>query len=243
MASVGSSAAAPSSAGASAAPAASAAPRRVEYLEVVTGGAEASAPLPMLVAIHGRGDRPETFAGALAGFDRPARVIVPRGLSPLGDGFSWFALQSGLATDETAQGILEAADALASTLRHLETTRPTVGKPVVTGFSQGGALSFALALRHPDLVAAAFPIGGWVPPAILAASADAKGVPPIVALHGEDDARVPIGPTREAVAALAARGIKVELKGYPGVGHSISQEMRQDVFELLRKALPSSGSR
>jgi len=34
----------------------------------------------MIIAIHGLGDRPESFSAVLQGFDRPARVIVPRGL-------------------------------------------------------------------------------------------------------------------------------------------------------------------
>jgi phospholipase/carboxylesterase len=109
----------------------------------------------------------------------------------------------------------------------------------VTGFSQGGALTLALATHHLDDVGAAFPIGGWLPPSI-APSAPA-GLPPIVALHGEADARVPIGPTRDAIAALAVRGARAELKAYPGVGHTISAEMHRDLERLLREAVARSG--
>ena len=37
------------------------------------------------------------------------------------------------------------------------------GKVVVTGFSQGGMLSYALALHHPELIEYALPISGMLP--------------------------------------------------------------------------------
>jgi phospholipase/carboxylesterase len=165
------------------------------------------------------------------------RLIVPRGLTPYGGGYSWFPLQQALASDDVGQGILRAATALAATIERVAAERPTRGKAIVTGFSQGGALTFALALHHPRVVGAAFPIGGWVPPAVLpGAGAAAPASPALVALHGEDDRRVPIGPTRDAIAALDGRGVKARLASYPGVGHTVSGEMRRDLLQLIRDA-------
>jgi len=193
----------------------------------------------MIVAIHGLGDRPESFSAVLRGFDRPARVIVPRGLEPFSDGYSWFPRRGSLASDDVGQGILRAADALAALIRRLSAERPTRGKAIVTGFSQGGALTLALATRHPEVVGAAFPIGGWMPPSI--APAAGSGLPPIVALHGETDARVPIGPTRDAIAALAGRGARAELVAYPGVGHTVTGEMQRNLERLIQEAMARSG--
>ncbi|WP_437603982.1 dienelactone hydrolase family protein [Sorangium sp. So ce590] len=227
---------APPAAPVASAPAAAAA-ARVEYLEEVTGGADRSEALPLVVAIHGLGDRPESFAGVLAGADVKARLIVPRGLTPYGDGYSWFPLQQALASEDVGQGILRAAAALAATIERIAAERPTRGKAIVTGFSQGGALTFALALHHPRAVGAAFPVSGWVPPAVLpGGSAVEPATPALVALHGEADRRVPIGPTRDAIAALDGRGVKASLKSYPGVGHTVSGEMRRDLLQLIRRA-------
>lgn len=209
----------------------------VEYLEEITGGADRNEALPLVIAIHGLGDRPESFAGLLSGADFKVRLIVPRGLAPYGGGYSWFPLQQALASDDVGQGILRAAAALAATIERVAAERPTRGKAIVTGFSQGGALTFALALHHPRVVGAAFPMGGWVPPAVLpGAGATAPASPALVALHGEDDRRVPIGPTRDAIAALDARGVKARLASYPGVGHTVSGEMRRDLLQLIRDA-------
>ncbi|XYI03857.1 alpha/beta hydrolase [Sorangium sp. So ce1128] len=218
-------------------PAAPAAPVAVEYLEEVTGGADSGEALPLVVAIHGLGDRPESFAGLLSGADCKARLIVPRGLTPYHDGYSWFPLQQALGSDDVGQGILRAAAALAATIERVAAERPTRGKAIVTGFSQGGALTFALALHHPRLIGAAFPVSGWVPPAVLpGGGAVDPAAPSLVALHGEADRRVPIGPTRDAIAALGGRGAKASLKSYPVVGHTVSGEMRRDLLQLIRSA-------
>ncbi|MGK3993505.1 alpha/beta hydrolase [Sorangium sp. So ce1024] len=214
------------------------APAAVEYIEEITGGADQGEALPLVVAIHGLGDRPESFAGLLSGADFKARLIVPRGLAPHHGGYSWFPIQQPLGSDGVGQGILRAAGALAATLERIAAERPTRGKAVVTGFSQGGALSFALALHHPRVVGAAFPVGGWVPPAVLpAGGAVDPATPALVALHGEADRRVPLGPTRDAIAALSALGVKASLQSYPDVGHTVSAEMRRDLVRLVRRAV------
>ncbi|WP_437738390.1 alpha/beta hydrolase [Sorangium sp. So ce1335] len=229
---------APPGGGVAASAAPPAAPAAVEYLEEITGGADRSEALPLVVAIHGLGDRPETFAALLSGADFKARLIVPRGLAPYNHGYSWFPLQQAIGSDSVGQGILRAAGALAATLERIAAERPTRGKAVVTGFSQGGALSFALALHHPRVVGAAFPVSGWVPPAVLpAGTAVDPATPALVALHGDADSRVPLGPTRDAIAALGGLGVKATLQSYPDVGHTVSAEMRRDLVRLIRRAV------
>jgi phospholipase/carboxylesterase len=215
------------------------------YIEITTAGADAQAPLPMIVAIHGLGDDPRDFAGLLADFDRPARVILPRALDEHEEGgFSWFPIRARDADVEAlAAGIVRASDALAAGSAELARTRPTVGRPIVTGFSQGGMLSFALAVRNPDLVGAAIPVGGWLPPPLWPAAVDdASSYPKIVALHGDQDAALKIALTRECVAHLRGLGLAVELREHPGVGHAITPAIRDELHALLRASLPSTGA-
>jgi predicted esterase len=210
----------------------------VDFLETVTRGADRAETLPMVVVIHGLGDRPESLAPLLSSASFKARIIVPRGLTPYEDGYSWFPIPDGISSDVVGRGILRAADALAATLQRLSAERPTRGKPIVTGFSQGGALSFALAVYHPEVVGAAFPMGGWLPPSIRPEAGQAgPSTPAIVALHGEADRRIPIDATREAVDALRTHGVRVSLQSYPDVRHSVSPQMRSDLERLIRGAI------
>jgi phospholipase/carboxylesterase len=203
----------------------------LDYIEMVSAGADPASPLPMIVAIHGLGATPENFLPVFEGLTVPARIILPRGPKPQGDGYSWFEMAAG--TDRT-RALLEAADEVSQFIEVMTHERPTSGKPVVTGFSQGGMLSFALALRHGELIHAAMPLSGMVPARLLetvgspSPSAPAT-TPRIVALHGGADRIFAADGVRTSVAALNAKGITVEFYVYPGVGHEVSDKMREDI--------------
>ncbi|MGB1274620.1 MAG: alpha/beta fold hydrolase [Nannocystaceae bacterium] len=213
----------------------------VKYLEMVTGledGADTNVALPMIIAIHGLGDRPENFADVMKGFPERARVILPRALDDHNEGFSWFPVR---ARDKDVELLSEkvgvAADKLAEMTKALQAARPTTGKPVVTGFSQGGMLAFTLASRHPELFAAAVPVSGWLPDPLWPKKKPASAAqnPPVVALHGDTDRALLIDRTRASVANQKKLGYAVELKEYPGVGHQITAEMRAELWDLLGK--------
>jgi len=219
------------------APAAAPALTPLEYVERLTGGASPDEPLPLLVAMHGLGDRPESFAELYAGLGVKARVIALRAPDPWGEGFSWFPFRANDGDELRSRGIAGASERVVAMLGVLETRRPTRGKPVVTGFSQGGMLSFAIAARHPERVRAAFPIGGVLPQPLWPALDAGRPSVRIVALHGEADERVPLAPTRAGVEALVARGFDARLEGFPGVGHQIPPALRARYFELIAAEL------
>lgn len=211
----------------------------IHYLEFVTGGADPESPLPMIIAIHGLGDSPQNFRALLEEFDRPARVILPRALDAHDEGWSWFPIRArDRDVEALAQGIDRAADALAPAIAQLCQQRPTIGKPIVTGFSQGGMLSFALAVQHGDLFAAALPIGGWLPEPLWPPDGNPKA-PPIFAFHGDADVAVRYEPTKLACDHLNGLGYRVELETYVGIGHMISNDIRADLMKVLREQLPT----
>ena len=211
----------------------------LERLELVTGGARAGDALPLVVAIHGLGDTPRGLAPLYEGFPLPARVVLPQAPTPHGGGGSWFPLPfdpGGEAAFE--RGVAVAAARVAGLLEALPRERPTQGRPVVTGFSQGGILAFAVATTRPDLVSAALPIAGVLPRGLWprALPRGAAGVP-LRALHGGADELLPPGPTRELVAHLRGLGFDAELRVYPGVPHAVSREMLRDYHALLADAV------
>jgi phospholipase/carboxylesterase len=203
--------------------------------EVVLGEVPEDAPLPLVVMLHGRGDRPRIPGGPFGRVPTPMRVLVPRGPLILGEGFAW-ARHSITQNrhDELAADLIAGADRLASLIAHVRQTRPTAGSPIVTGFSQGAMLAWTLAVRHPQVVGHVIPVAGWVPPA-------ARPVPlisaPAFALHGDDDPIVRIEPTREWVALLRASDNEVTFREYAGVGHEVSPEMNRDFEEHLEALL------
>ena len=198
----------------------------LRYLEVVKGGGQPDQKLPLVVMIHGLGDRPRDVW--VEETSVPMRVIMPQAPIPYHGGFAWFGYRVGDNDPAAlAQGIARAASQLARALELLAQHRPTAGRPIVGGFSQGGMLSYARALRHPQVVEVAYPVAGMLPRPLWPAEL-AKGprVPPIHAAHGDADTIVPIGPARALTKHLMDLGHgEVTLKEYRGVSHIITPDM------------------
>jgi phospholipase/carboxylesterase len=211
----------------------------VRFIERLTGGADVSDPLPLIVVIHGRGSRPEDIGQILASFGGRARVILPYGPEAIGFGFSWWP---DVADDAAyARNMQIAADRLAVMTSEIARRRPTVGKPIVTGFSQGGMLSFALAALHPEEVGASFPAAGRLPRQLWpAAWAPDRAKPRIHAFHGGDDRRVPVAEARATADHLRSLGLEVELTEFPGVEHVLTPEMTRAMVHAIEGAIGGS---
>lgn len=203
------------------------------YVERVTGGASRDARVPLVVALHGLGDRPESFVHVFDQLDFRVRLVVLRAPLPFHGGYSWFPMGSDAAL---AAGIHRAADQVARAITEAADKRPTLGRPIVTGFSQGGMLSFAIAALYPTRVAAAYPMGGMLPPALRPHKPPAGPLPRVVALHGASDPRVPIDESRSTVQALRKAGYSAELRPFPGVRHAVPYAMRHELYGLLDAA-------
>lgn len=200
-----------------------------EHMEIV--GPEAP-DMPWVVALHGLGDRPDSFWRVLEGHKQPLRIVALRAPEPWGQGWSWFPTRGATAAERLAG--MEAAIALvAARIQALQAALPGADKPVITGFSQGGMLSFGLAARHPELASLVIPVGGLLPDPLFPEQAPAGPLPPVRALHGAADDRVPAAGAAAATARLQALGFDASLQSYEGVGHGISAEMRRELSRLL----------
>ncbi|MEM6994711.1 MAG: dienelactone hydrolase family protein [Myxococcota bacterium] len=211
----------------------------LHYLERVVGGGEPDDALPMIVAIHGLGDRPEAFARILDTFVEPARVILPRGIDEYEGGWSWFSTRARSEhVDQLGSELSVAAGVIATGVAAIADARPTRGKPIVTGFSQGGMLAFTLALHHPDVFAASVPVGGWLPPPLWPKTGPGdRAFPPVVALHGTADAAVRYDGTKLAVDSLAELGYPVTLRTFEGVPHAIPPIVHRELLDLIQDSV------
>ena len=207
-------------------------PAAFEAIVRVTGGASDRATLPMVVAVHGLGDSPEAFSELFDGFMTEARVVVPRAPEPYHGGFGWFPFRT------SSEEIGRRADQLAASIRAWRAQYPTRGTPVLTGFSQGAMLAFAVALRHPDVIAASFPVSGRVPADLIPSQPRGGRMPRIRAMHGTEDDLLPIAPMRAAVEQIRARGFVCDpLIEVQGVGHTITPFMQQDLHRWIAEAI------
>lgn len=211
----------------------------LEYLLVEPRDVPPNAELPLIVYIHGRGDRPRVPQRDVYGLDTPVRLILPRGPERYGRGWAWAPVSAHRGESPALlEGLDASARALSEALLEWRARHPTRGKPIVVGFSQGGMLAMLLAVREPAALARAIPLAGWLPPSFLPPPADPYAVKaPIIALHGEDDPILGAARTARTVEALAGRGYPATFESYPGVGHELSDAMRARLRALLEEAL------
>jgi phospholipase/carboxylesterase len=216
-------------------------PEPLPHVEVVTGGARADDELPLIVALHGRGDTPERFAPAVRRSSVRARVAILRPPHRWGPGLAWFTRSRARAETRriVAAELLALADRVAATAAEIARARPTRGRPLLVGFSQGAMLAYATAVRRPESFAAVFPIAGFFFPE-WAEHVDAADMPPIEAFHGTADDLVSIDDDRRGVRTLEARGARIVLHEYAGAPHAITLAMHTDLDAALARALEGS---
>ena len=209
----------------------------VRYLEQMTGGARPDERVPLIVALHAMGGDPSGLLPMFRRYRRRARLVLPFG-HPNGGMYLWY---DSVREDVAAPLVTREADRIAALLTALVAARPTIGKPLVTGFSQGGIMTFALAVTHPEALAAAFPISGLLPPSLYPSAAVSSrprpaALPPIAAFHGDADLAVPTRGARASIAELKQAGYVAELREYAGVAHDISAEEETEILERIGRA-------
>jgi phospholipase/carboxylesterase len=208
-------------------------PPLLDALEFVTGDATKDERLPLIVGLHGLGDRPESFAQVFGAFEMKARIVVPRAPRFDGHGYRWFdARTQGGDVARISREIAAATELVDRMLLELETKHGV--RPIVTGFSQGGMLSFAIAARHPDRISASVPIAGWLPPPLWPESKPARA-PIVRALHGTGDSVVPFALDQRTCDHLRELGYDVALDAYERIDHTVTPEMHRRWLEILRE--------
>ena len=191
----------------------------------------------MLVVLHGRGASAQIPGGPFLGLTHAVRVIVPQATERAGDGYEWLPVYVGQGlVDRLSSTLFAQTSRVAALVRELTGERRTIGRVIVSGFSQGGLLTMTMALYHDDLVAEAFPLSCWLPPPLVPTYRRADlSYPRIRSMHGVADTTIPLGPTRDLFEHLAALGFDVTLVPFEGVTHTISDD-ENTLFHLWLEA-------
>lgn len=205
------------------------------YLEHETGNGGKA--LPLLIAFHYSSGTPIETMRDYDSLKAPVRIIVPKGNYRKRGGFSYYPVNY-YQTDSAAQFATARAtlDSIANFVRVIE--KKYGKKAIVSGISQGGDIALLMALYYPERCAASFPIAAVINPALVDSISNASNIPPIFLHQGEADKIVSIDYTRKKVSQLQKR-IILKLYSYPGVGHEISPEMKDNysaqIDELIKK--------
>jgi phospholipase/carboxylesterase len=192
----------------------------------------------LLVLLHGYG-ADEADLAPLAPYLDPERrffAVCPRApidLEPYG-GAAWYARsEAGVIDQATFCGSLVELDHTIDALcqdRGLDRSRM-----VVIGFSQGAAMTLALAFRRstkPRPAAVACLSGMLAEPDWLLYDWDAAAAPPVCVQHGVHDPMLDVSKARHVRDTLLAHGIEPTYREYP-----MQHEIRPDSIADLRSWL------
>ena len=209
----------------------------LEWIELRTGGASETETLPLIIALHGRGDRAEGFVRAFEGFETPARIALLRAPIREGENAAWFTFRRPNTWRRVAEDLDQVSDRVVATIDEITATRPTRGLPIAMGFSQGGNLAYTLALRHPTRFRAILPVSsGFIETALAWEHFDVPHTPPIIAFHGRQDPVIPLDADVDSVALLEGLGVQITLHEHDAP-HWMVPAMREDVQAELRRVI------
>lgn len=212
----------------------------LRYFELVTGGAKPEDPLPLVLLLHGHGGAPESFLKAFSGYRGRARFIAPFAFDVEGAGYSWFpVVPHHFNNPAQVPGEVRASDRVAAGLIAIAKVRPTVGRFIAAGFSQGAGLTYALSLRHPSLFAGACAMSGQLPAAMFAISQPTGPRPEVHGYHGDRDTTTNLADAKRTIAALSALGYSADLKVFHGIGHEL-EPARDSIFGCLDRGVKAA---
>jgi phospholipase/carboxylesterase len=204
---------------------------------------EGDGPHPTVVALHGWGASAMDLLG-LAPYLAGGRFLVlcPQGRIevPLGPmvGYGWFPLTMGAPPDPStfAAGVDDAARFIDAAVRRYPVDP---NKLVVLGFSQGGVIAYALALREPARFAGLAALSSWLPepvaPTLAAGAYDRLSV---LVHHGTSDDLIDVARGRESVERLRSLRVPITYREFD-MGHEINADSLADVSTWLEDKILS----
>ena len=185
----------------------------IEYL--VVEPAQARPKTPLVIALHGRGDKAENFAKVAEELALPVRTVVARGPVAWGrfNGRQWWEMRHD-DPSKKARALAVAVDRLATLVDQLKKTYPQAGPPVVYGFSQGGMLALEALARRPGLFKAVAALSARLESKKGHARPTKTQRIPVLLTAGRKDRVIPPEQTQAAAKALTKLGYPVEVVSF-----------------------------
>lgn len=147
---------------------------------------------------------------------------------------AWYdILQLGGGPEDEAG--IRASQALLQALIARERERGIeVGRIVLAGFSQGGAIALHTGLRHPERLAGILALSTYLPLAagVAAERSEASLGIPVFMAHGRFDDIIPLARARQSRTALEGLGCRLEWREY-AMPHAVCGEEIADIAAWL----------
>ncbi len=214
-----------------------------KYKQVILNTEIPADGLPIIIGLHWSSSNPDEFEKYLTGFTRPVRLILVQAPYPYKTGFSFFRREPEdyykLPVDEKMAVLLQEGEKLSKFVEEItELYKPKI-KPAIIGASQGGDLSYVIAVRYNQLISLSCPLLATMDERIIK-TLQLKNSAPIYVFHGTADPIVKIASAKQHIKSLKKNGFKVKLATYENVGHDIPDAMKTDYIKQISRTLFSA---
>ena len=196
--------------------------------------AQKSAHPPLIVLLHGAGADERDMIGLWRDLPPDLVVVSPRAPFAEGGGWRWYRKASRDADIAISRKIVDLIVETAVKRFDADPARVFIG-----GFSQGGVMTYEVALHAPARFAGAAVLSGSLFPSALAGlpGPGALAHDPFFIGHGTADPRIPFAGATSARAALERIGVPVAFHAYQGMGHATDAAETRDLSAWLAERL------
>ncbi len=190
---------------------------------------------PVLILVHGYGSNEKDLFGLANHFPSKYHIVCPRGiLRHPKSGYSWYAI-SFQKNGNHLRNFNQARSSMRKLLILIESYKQKNRKVILGGFSQGGILSFQIAIDAPHLVDGIMQLSGaplfdWTEPKsnMMEEYPNLK----VFCAHGTNDPMLSINFARKCQLIYQQAGVQLTYKEYD-MKHQINQEELEGIIEWL----------
>ena len=199
--------------------------------QLYAAGASLDDAASAIIAIHGRGADAADIIN-LAGEVAPPGVVI---LAPNAVGQTWYPYRFIEPIERNEPYLTSALSLIDRLFARLEESDIPADRVALLGFSQGACLALEYAARNARRYGAVIGYsGGLIGP--LGMSFDYPGSldgTPVFLGCSDVDAHIPVSRVEETADVMGSLGAAVDLRIYPGMGHTVNQDEIQAVQNIL----------
>jgi predicted esterase len=193
-----------------------------------------------LIAIHGRGGGAEDIIAL-------AREVAPPGvtiLAPQAAGNTWYPYRFLEPMERNEPYLTSALRIVADLIAQLGEQGIPSERVALLGFSQGACLALEAAARNARRYAGVIGFSGGLigPPGTSFDFPGSLGRTPVFIGSSDVDPHIPKQRVEESAAALQRLGAAVDVRLYPGMGHTVNRDELEAARSMLDEAFGTNGA-
>jgi predicted esterase len=175
-----------------------------------------------LILVHGRGATAESMLPLAEAFGLSSMAYV----APQAAGGTWYPYSFMAPLDANEPHLSSALSVLAALVAQLGDEGMPAERVALVGFSQGACLSSEFAARNARRYGGIIGLSGGLigPPGTPREYPGSLEGTPVLLGCSDIDPHIPVERVKESEAVLSGLGAAVDLRIYPGFGHSVNDD-------------------